>query len=128
MVSAIFKLLIFFIPFVIETLSNKRTTAIPLILLTIILIYLYTGSRQDGILFLGISLVSSAPIIIREIFNMKYLSQLKENRKYYRLVWTTSIFVIFSEFGVRSNHIHQNRIQLGDSQKCNVGVFSEARR
>jgi hypothetical protein len=100
---------IFFIPFVIEILSNLRTRAIPLILLTIILIYLYTGSRQDGILFLGISLVSSAPIIIREIFNMKYLSKLKENRKYYRLVWTTSIFVIFygvyyvsSEIGKRA--------------------------
>jgi hypothetical protein len=100
---------IFFMPFVIETLSNLRTRAIPLILLTIILIYLYTGSRQDGILFLGISLVSSAPIIIREIFNMKFLSKLKEKRKYYRLVWRTSIFVIFygvyfvsSEIGKRA--------------------------
>ena len=40
---------------------------------------------------------------------MKYLSKLKENRKYYRLVWTTSIFVIFygvyfvsSEIGKRA--------------------------
>ena len=100
---------IFFIPFVIEIFSNLRTRAIPLILLTIILIYLYTGSRQDGILFLGISLVSSAPIIIREIFNMKFLCKLKENRKYYRFVWTTSIFVILysvyfvsSEIGKRA--------------------------
>ena len=85
---------IFFVPFLIEIFSNLSTRAIPLVLLTIMLIYLYTGSRQDGILFLGISLVSSAPIIIREIFNLKFLSKLKENRNYIRLVWMTSIFVI----------------------------------
>ena len=85
---------IFFVPFLIEIFSNLSTRAIPLVLLTIMLIYLYTGSRQDGILFLGISLVSSAPIIIREILNLKYLSKLKKNRNYIRLVWMTSIFVI----------------------------------
>ena len=85
---------IFFVPFLIEIFSNLSTRAIPLVLLTIMLIYLYTGSRQDGILFLGISLVSSAPIIIREIFNLKFLSKLKENRNFIRLVWMTSIFVI----------------------------------
>jgi len=85
---------IFFVPFLIEIFSNLSTRAIPLVLLTIMLIYLYTGSRQDGILFLGISLVSSAPIMIREILNLKFLSKLKKNRDYIRLVWMTSIFVV----------------------------------
>ena len=85
---------IFFVPFLIEILSNLRIRAIPLALLTIMLIYLYTSSRQDGILFIGISLISSVPIFIREVINLKYLSKLRENKIYYRIIWTTIIFIV----------------------------------
>jgi len=85
---------IFFVPFLIEIFSNLSTRSIPLILLTIMLIYLYTGSRQDGILFIGISLVSSVPILIRELLNLKYLSKLKENKLFYRIIWTSIIFIV----------------------------------
>jgi hypothetical protein len=78
----------------IEIFSNLSARAIPLILLTILLIYLYTGSRGDGILFISISIVSSIPIFIRELLNLKYLSKLKENKIFYRIIWTSIIFIV----------------------------------
>ena len=85
---------IFLIPFLIEIFRNFKTRTIPLILLTIVLIYLYTGSRSDGILFIGISLVSSVPIFIRELLNLKYLSKFRENKIYYKIIWTSVIFIV----------------------------------
>lgn len=85
---------IFFVPFLIEIFSNFGTRVIPLILLTIMLIYLYTGSRQDGILFIGISLISTIPIFISELLNLKYLSKLQDNKIFYRIIWTSIIITV----------------------------------
>lgn len=105
---------IFFVPFLIEIFNNFRTRAIPLILLTIMLIYLYTGSRQDGILFIGISLVSSVPIFIREIINLKYLSKLRENKFYNKIIWTSIIFIVVYSIYFVSSEIGK-RAGLGSS-------------
>ncbi len=54
---------IFLIPFLLEIFTNWRISLIPIVIMSFILIYIYTGSRQDGILFLSISIVSAIPII-----------------------------------------------------------------
>jgi hypothetical protein len=38
--------------------------------------------------------VSSIPIFIRELLNLKYLSKLKENKIFYRIIWTSIIFIV----------------------------------
>ncbi len=57
---------IFLIPFLLEIFTSWRISLIPIVIISFILIYIYTGSRQDGILFLSISIVSAIPIIAKK--------------------------------------------------------------
>ena len=77
---------IFFIPYIFEIVTNLSVRTIPLIIVTMLLTYIYLGSRQDGILFLGISIVSSIPILAYKIKNFNFFIKMLQHNKLSRVV------------------------------------------
>ena len=77
---------IFFIPYIFEIVTNLSVRTIPLIIVTMLLTYIYLGSRQDGILFLGISIVSSIPILAYKIKNFDFFIKMLKHNNLSRIV------------------------------------------
>ena len=77
---------IFFIPYIFEIVTNLSVRTIPLIIITMLLTYIYLGSRQDGILFLGISIVSSIPILAYKIKNFNFFIKMLKHNNLSRVV------------------------------------------
>ena len=77
---------IFFIPYIFEIVTNLSVRTIPLIIVTMLLTYIYLGSRQDGILFLGISIVSSIPILAYKIKNFNFFIKMLKHNNLSRVV------------------------------------------
>ena len=75
-----------------------------------LLTYIYLGSRQDGILFLGISIVSSIPILAYKIKNFNFfIKMLKHNnlsRVVISLISLITLYLIYfvsTEIGKRAS-------------------------
>lgn len=101
---------IFFIPYIFEIVTNLSVRTIPLIIVTMLLTYIYLGSRQDGILFLGISIVSSIPILAYKIKNFNFfIKMLKHNnlsRVVISLISLITLYLIYfvsTEIGKRAS-------------------------
>ena len=80
---------IFLIPYLLEIFTSWRKSLIPLVIISFILIYIFTGSRQDGILFLSISIVSAIPIIAT-----RFLSIIKNYWTLYNKITVNTIKVV----------------------------------
>jgi hypothetical protein len=101
---------IFFIPYIFEIVTNLSVRTIPLIIVTMLLTYIYLGSRPDGILFLGISIVSSIPILAYKIKNFNFfIKMLKYNnlsRVVISLISLITLYLIYfvsTEIGKRAS-------------------------
>ncbi len=90
---------IFLIPYIFEIITNLSIRTIPLIIVTMLLTYIYLGSRQDGILFLGISIVSSLPILAYKMKNFNFFIKKLKNKNFFILIVTlislTTLYLIY---------------------------------
>ncbi len=110
---------IFLIPFLLEIFTSWRISLIPIVIMSFILIYIYTGSRQDGILFLSISIVSAIPIIAT-----KFLSLIKNYWNLHRKITSNTINVVFIFINIYLIYF----ISIQISARADIGLYASTQQ